>query len=158
MAVACQILYLADLSVDSMLLIALVKRLCIDFTTLRYAQIRTVVRGTRRQWSIRGHRSANFAGRRDGRTRFSGLFWAFVGALAWYPNYYSDNDLLRLARRKDLKVPGNISLLPPPPRAPELSRQENVRQFMRKNWPSNRIFKSFEYIVDHCQFGLEQPS
>jgi len=32
---------------------------------------------------------------------------------------------------KDLKVPSNISLLPLPPRAPELNSQENIWQFMR---------------------------
>ena len=43
---------------------------------------------------------------------------------------------------KALKVPSNISLLLLPPRAPELNGQENVWQFMRQNWLSNRIFKS----------------
>ena len=37
---------------------------------------------------------------------------------------------------KDLKVPSNISLLPLPPRAPELNSQENIWQFMRQNWLS----------------------
>jgi DDE superfamily endonuclease len=50
---------------------------------------------------------------------------------------------------KDLEVPSNISLLPLPPRAPELNSQENIWQFMRQNWLSNRIFKSFDDIVDH---------
>ena len=50
---------------------------------------------------------------------------------------------------KDLEAPKNISLLPLPPRAPELNPQENW-QFMRANWLSNRIFKSFDEIVDHC--------
>jgi hypothetical protein len=40
--------------------------------------------------------------------------------------------------------------LQPPPRAPELNGQENIWQFMRQNWLSNRIFKSFDDIVDHC--------
>src|SRR5205085_7656487 len=40
---------------------------------------------------------------------------------------------------KDLKAPSNISLLPLPPRAPELNSQENIWQFMRQNWLSNRI-------------------
>jgi hypothetical protein len=44
---------------------------------------------------------------------------------------------------KDLELPGNISLLPLPPRAPELNSQENIWQFMRQNWLSNRVFKSF---------------
>jgi hypothetical protein len=51
---------------------------------------------------------------------------------------------------KDLQVPSNISLLPLPPRTPELNGQENTWQFMRQNWLSNRNFKSFDDIVDHC--------
>jgi hypothetical protein len=62
---------------------------------------------------------------------------------------------------KDLRVPGNISLLPLPPRAPELNGQENIWQFLRQNLLSNRIFKCFDDIVDHCCYAwnslLEQP-
>jgi transposase len=49
-----------------------------------------------------------------------------------------------------LKVPDNITLLPLPPRSPELNPVENVWQFVRDNWLSNRIFHSYEEIVDHC--------
>ena len=49
-----------------------------------------------------------------------------------------------------LRVPSNISLLPLPPRSPELNAQENIWQFMRQNWLSNRIFTSFDNIVDLC--------
>jgi hypothetical protein len=62
---------------------------------------------------------------------------------------------------KNLRVPANISLLPLPPRAPELDSQENIWQFMRQNWLSNRIFKSFDDIVDHCCYAwntlIDQP-
>ena len=62
---------------------------------------------------------------------------------------------------KGLKVPSNISLLRLPPRAPELNSQENIWQFMRQNWLSNRIFKSFDDIVDHCCYAwntlIDQP-
>jgi hypothetical protein len=34
--------------------------------------------------------------------------------------------------------------------AQQPNQQENVWQFMRDNWFSNRIFKSFADIVDHC--------
>jgi hypothetical protein len=51
---------------------------------------------------------------------------------------------------KKLKVPGNITLLPLPPRSPELNPQENVWQFLRDNWLSNRIFPSYDDIVAHC--------
>jgi transposase len=49
-----------------------------------------------------------------------------------------------------LIVPRNITILPLPPKCPELNPQENVWQFMRDNWLSNRVFKSYDDIVDHC--------
>ena len=49
-----------------------------------------------------------------------------------------------------LEVPANISLLPLPPRAPELNPMETVWQFMRDNWLSNRVFASRDDIVAHC--------
>ena len=62
---------------------------------------------------------------------------------------------------KDLEIPRNLSLLPLPPRAPELNPQENIWQFMRQNWLSNQIFKSFDDIVDHCCYAwntlIDQP-
>ena len=52
-------------------------------------------------------------------------------------------------------------LVPLPPRTPELNGQENIWQFMRQNWLSNRIFKSFDDIVDHCCYAwntlIDQP-
>ena len=51
---------------------------------------------------------------------------------------------------KSLKTPPNIFLMPLPPRSPELNPQENIWQFMRDNWLSNRVFASYEDIVDHC--------
>jgi hypothetical protein len=44
---------------------------------------------------------------------------------------------------KQLRIPANISLLPLPPRAPELNSQENIWQFMRQNWLSNRDLQIF---------------
>ena len=49
-----------------------------------------------------------------------------------------------------LVIPANITLLPLPSKCPELNRQENVWQFMRDNWLSNRIFKSYDDILDQC--------
>ena len=43
----------------------------------------------------------------------------------------------------------NISLLPLPPRAP--GAQPSKWQFMRASWLSNRIFKSFDGIVDQVR-------
>ena len=61
----------------------------------------------------------------------------------------------------ELVVPTNITLMPLPPRCPELNPVENIWQFMRDNWLSNRIFSSYDDIVDHCCFAwnklVDQP-
>lgn len=49
-----------------------------------------------------------------------------------------------------LTVPDNITLMFLPPKAPELNPVENVWQFMRDNWLSNRIFLDYDDIVAHC--------
>ena len=49
-----------------------------------------------------------------------------------------------------LDVPPNITLLPLPARCPELNVMENVWQFMRDNWLSNRVFTDHDDIVAHC--------
>jgi hypothetical protein len=36
------------------------------------------------------------------------------------------------------------------PKCLELNVMENAWQFMRANWPSNRIFKKYDDIVAHC--------
>ena len=49
-----------------------------------------------------------------------------------------------------LVVPDNITIMPLPPKCPELNPVENLWQFMRDNWLANRVFQSYENIVDHC--------
>ena len=49
-----------------------------------------------------------------------------------------------------LDVPENLTLLPLPAKCPELNPVENVWEFMRDNWLSNRVFLSYDDIVDHC--------
>jgi len=49
-----------------------------------------------------------------------------------------------------LEIPVNITLLPLPAKCPELNPVENVWEFMRGNWLSNRIFKSYGDLLDHC--------
>ena len=51
---------------------------------------------------------------------------------------------------KKLVVPDNITLVPLPSKAPELNPVENIWQYMRENWISNRIFSSYSDILDHC--------
>ncbi len=49
-----------------------------------------------------------------------------------------------------LDVPANISIVALPAKCPELNPVENVWQFMRDNWLSNRVFTSHDNIIDHC--------
>ncbi len=60
-----------------------------------------------------------------------------------------------------LKIPTNLTLLFLPPRSPELNPVENIWQFMRDNWLSNRVFKSYDDIVALCCEAwnklIEQP-
>jgi transposase len=51
---------------------------------------------------------------------------------------------------KELTVPPNITLLPLPPYSPELNPVENIWQFLRQNHLANRLFDSYEAIVDAC--------
>jgi hypothetical protein len=46
-----------------------------------------------------------------------------------------------------LRVPENLSLLPLPPKSPELNPVENIWQFLRQNKLSNRIFGDYEAIL-----------
>ena len=52
-----------------------------------------------------------------------------------------------------LEVPENMTLVPLPSKSPELNPVENIWQYMRDNWLSNRIFAGYEDIVDHCCFN-----
>jgi transposase len=60
-----------------------------------------------------------------------------------------------------LNVPANITLMPLPPKCPELNPVENLWQSMRDNWLSNRVFTSHDNIVDHCCYAwntlVDQP-
>jgi DDE superfamily endonuclease len=49
-----------------------------------------------------------------------------------------------------LRVAANITLLALPPKCPELNPAQNIWQFIRDNWLSDRIIKSYEDTLDHC--------
>ncbi len=49
-----------------------------------------------------------------------------------------------------IKVPDNISLLTLPPYAPELNPVENVWQYLRQNYLSNRVFETYDDILQAC--------
>ena len=56
----------------------------------------------------------------------------------------------RLASLEAAGGPGQHHPRAAPAKAPELNPVENVWQFMRENWLSNRIFPSYSDILDHC--------
>jgi len=55
-----------------------------------------------------------------------------------------------------LLVPANITIIALPAKCPELNPVENVCQFMRDNWLSNRVFKSYDDLVASSLPSLEQ--
>ncbi|SFD11807.1 DDE superfamily endonuclease [Devosia psychrophila] len=51
-----------------------------------------------------------------------------------------------------LIVPKNMTLIFLPSRSPELNPVENVWQYLRQNWLSNRVFDNYDAIIDaDCQ-------
>ena len=50
----------------------------------------------------------------------------------------------------ELKVPGNISLLHLPPYSPQLNPVENLWAYLRGNKLSNRVFETYDAILDAC--------
>ncbi len=47
-----------------------------------------------------------------------------------------------------LAVPKNITLILLPSRAPELNPVENIWQYLRQTWLSNRVFDTYEEIIE----------
>jgi transposase len=60
-----------------------------------------------------------------------------------------------------LQVPENLTIILLPSKSPELNPVENVWQYLRANWLSNRVFETYEDIVDAaCEAWnklIEQP-
>jgi transposase len=50
----------------------------------------------------------------------------------------------------NLGVPDNTSIIALPAKCPDLNPVENIWQFMRDNWLSNRVLTSHDNIVDLC--------
>ena len=47
-----------------------------------------------------------------------------------------------------LGMPNNITPILLPSRAPELNPVENIWQYMRANWLSNRVFETYNAIIE----------
>ncbi len=124
-----------------------------------------------RRWAIRGTRPR---ARKDQRTKSAWIFGAIcpargVGAalvlprcnaqaMQWHLEEISSQvtpgahavlfmDQAGWHTTGKLEVPSNITPMLLPPRSPELNPVENIWQFMRDNWLSNRIFKSYDEIL-----------
>jgi hypothetical protein len=55
-------------------------------------------------------------------------------------------------RTPRLQVPKNLTIILLPSRSPEMNSVENVWQYLRQNWLSNRVFPNLEAIIDAgCQ-------
>ena len=127
-----------------------------------------------RRWALRGTRPA---ASQDQRTASAYIFgavcpWEGKGAALVLPVRNSAAMSLHLAEVSSMVAPGkhavllldqagwhlsshvqvppNITLLPLPPKCPELNVMENVWQFMRDNWLLNRVFQAYDDIVNHC--------
>lgn len=51
---------------------------------------------------------------------------------------------------KSLKTPQNITIVILPPYSPELNPSENVWDYIRSNFLSNRVYNTLESIIDAC--------
>ena len=54
----------------------------------------------------------------------------------------------RMAYDGKLDMPENITPIFLPSRAPELNPVENIWQYLRANWLSNRVFETYDAIID----------
>jgi transposase len=50
----------------------------------------------------------------------------------------------------NLIMPRNVTLIFLPSRSPELNPVENIWQFLRANFLSNRVFDTYDDIIDAC--------
>lgn len=157
--------------------------------TRRWARLaQGSVRQSRMEWQDEGRRGTRPAAPKDQRTGSTYIFGAICpkegkGAALVLPRCNTEAMSLHLAEiatavapgahaallvdqagwhlSDKLVVPANITLVPLPPKCPELNAAENIGQFLRDNWLSNRIFHSVEDTVGHCCEAwnklIEQP-
>ena len=57
-----------------------------------------------------------------------------------------------------LKVPKNLTIILLPSRSPELNPVENIWQYLRQNWLSNRVFEDYDAINRGRLPSLEQTN
>jgi len=125
-----------------------------------------------RQWAKRGTRPRQPADQRYESAYLFGAICPARGTGAALALPYADTDAMQLhldeiartVRRgahavllldragwhttQALAVPRNITLILLPSRSPELNPVENIWQYLRQTWLSNRVFDTYDDIVD----------
>ena len=128
--------------------------------------------GLVRQWARRGSRPRQPADQRYESAYLFGAICPARGTGAALAMPYADSEAMQLhlveassrVRRgahavllldragwhttRRLVVPKNITLVFLPSRAPELNPVENIWQYLRQNWLSNRVFETYEAIIE----------
>jgi transposase len=124
-----------------------------------------------RQWARRGSRPCQLADQRYESAYLFGAICPARGTGAGLAMPYADTEAMQLhldeisrtvARGAhavllldragwhtsgQLVVPKNLTLIFLPSRAPELNPVENVWQYLRQTWLSNRVFETYEAII-----------
>jgi transposase len=139
-----------------------------------------------RQWATRGSRPRQPADQRFDSAYLFGAICPTRGTGAGLAMPYADTEAMQLHLNEisrtvargahavllldragwhttgNLDVPKNLTLIFLPSRAPELNPVENVWQYLRANWLSNRVFETYEAIIEAaCEAWrnlLDQPS
>ena len=128
--------------------------------------------GIVRQWARRGSRPRQPADQRYENAYLFGAICPARGTGAAIAVPYADTDAMQLHLNEisrhvarsahaillldragwhtttNLDVPGNITLIFLPSRAPELNPVENIWQYLRANWLSNRVFETYDAIIE----------
>lgn len=141
--------------------------------------------GIVRQWSRRGSRPRQPADQRYENAYLFGAVCPARGTGAAIAVPYADTEAMQLHLNEisrhvargahavllldragwhttaNLDVPDNITPIFLPSRAPELNPVENIWQYLRANWLSNRVFETYheiiEAICDAWQKLIAQP-
>ena len=74
--------------------------------------------------------------------------WAKKGTRPRQPKDQRYLDKAGWHTTRKLHVPANISLLHLPPASPELNPTENIWQYLRQSYLSNRVFRDYDAVVE----------
>ena len=128
--------------------------------------------GLVRQWARRGTRPRQPADQRYDSAYLSGAICPARGTGAALALAFADTEAMQLHLEEisrnvalgahavlifdragwhttpNLVMPKNITPIWLPSRAPEVNPAENIWQYLRANWLSNRVFETFDQIID----------